>query len=185
MNCKSHSFVRRKCLSDSQFPFSGADLLEEVLHFVDSSSGLSSVVSEKGEVSIHQAVDGKVFNFESSHLEEVLQRIDSDGKAFIQVNFNNGVKVLFTDSLVGFKPQDTLGLDMSKIPKVVTTPDLMSVFEAIEESMSADLNSDQEVEILKRVYHAILQGGELAGFNLAFERKWLSRIVPVKFKASA
>jgi hypothetical protein len=166
-------------------PFRGSHLLEEILHFVDTSAGLTSKVNEKGEVSICQSIDGKVFSFESELLEEVLQRIDADGKSFIQVNFNNGIKVLFTDTLVGFKPRETFGLDMTKIPKVVTTPDLLSVFEAIEDNLSSDQASDQEIEILKKVYHAILQGGELAGFDLSFEKKWLARIIPHKFKASA
>ena len=35
---------------------------------------------------------------------------------------------------MGFKPVEIVGLDMSRIPKVVTTPDLVSVFEAIEDA---------------------------------------------------
>jgi hypothetical protein len=86
---------------------------------------------------------------------------------------------------VGFKPTETFGLDMAKIPKVVTTPDLMSVFEAIEESMSSDIQNEHELEILKKVYQSILQGGELAGFDLKFERNWLSRLLASRIKASA
>ena len=86
---------------------------------------------------------------------------------------------------MGFKPLETSGLDMGKIPKVVTTPDLISVFEAIEDSMSSDATPDHEVEILKKVFLAILQGGELAGFNLEFERRWMTRLVPSKIRASA
>lgn len=160
-------------------------MLEEILAFVDQSAGLSSNVTESGVVAIQQNVDGKIFRFSSEELLEVLQRVDSDGKQFIQVNFNSGTKVLFTDTLVGFKPRETVGLDMSKIPRVVTTPDLISVFEAIEDSLSSDTTPETEVEILKKVFVSILQGGELAGFDLAFERKWLSRLVTSKYKASA
>ena len=66
------------------------------------------------------------------------------------MNFQNSYKVLLTDNLIGFKPQETLGLDMTRIPKVVTTPDLFSVYEAIEESLGSD-TQDHEVEILKKV----------------------------------
>ena len=38
---------------------------------------------------------------------------------------------------------------MAKIPKVVTTPDLLSVFEAIEESVSSD-TPEHEIESLKK-----------------------------------
>lgn len=160
-------------------------LLEEVLNFVENTSGLNSQVTESGVVTIQQDIDGKSFRFKCEDLNDVLQRVDGDGKQFIQVNFQSGNKVLFTDTLVGFKPRETVGLDMAKIPRVVTTPDLISVFEAIEESMGSDLTPANEVEILKKVFQAILQGGELAGFDLSFERRWLARLSSTNFKASA
>ena len=162
-----------------------SQLLEEVLTYVDHASGLSSNVTEEGRVTIQQSVDGKTFGFKTHDLREVLQRTDADGKNFIQVNFENGHKVLFTDTLVGFKPREVLGLDMGKIPKVVTTPDLLSVFEAIEESMAGDPLMEHEVDVLKKVFQAILTGGEQAGFDLAFERRWLGRLLPMKYRASA
>jgi hypothetical protein len=162
-----------------------SQMLAEVLNFVENSSGLTSQVSDNGSVSIHQAVDGKTFRFKTEELGEILQRMDSDGKNFIQVNFSSGNKVLLTDTLVGFKPRETLGLDMSKIPRVVTTPDLISVFEAIEDSLGSDSIPETELDILKKVFSAILQGGESAGFDLTFERKWLARLVSMRFQASA
>lgn len=173
-------------LSASEMSQKPSRLLEEVLEFVEQSSGLKSEMNKaSGTIQILQSVDGKKFTFEPSALSEVLKRTDGDGKAFIQINFTNGFKVLFTDSLVGFKPKDTYGLDMTKIPRVVTTPDLVSVFAAIEDGLSSDDISDYEIDVLKRVYASILQGGEAAGFNLDFERKWISRLLPTKQKASA
>lgn len=162
-----------------------SQLLEEVLTYVDHSTGLSSNVSEAGDVFIRQSVDGKTFRFAMEDLNEVLSRTDADGKAFIQINFASGHKVLFTDTLVGFKPREVFGLDMAKIPKVVTTPDLLSVFEAIEETLSSDQQLDHELDVLKKVFQAILTGGEQAGFDLAFERRWLARLLPSKSRASA
>lgn len=159
-------------------------LLEEVLNFVEKSTGLSSNLTDGRFVAIHQSIDGKVFQFKKADLSEVLSRVDGDGRDFIQVNFSSGTKVLFTDTLVGFKPKETFGLDMGKIPKVVTTPDLLSVFEAIEESVSSE-TPDHEIEILRKVFQAILHGGETAGFDLSFERRWLIRLVATKIKASA
>lgn len=160
-------------------------MLQEVLRFVDSSSGLTCQVSETGNVQIQQSLDGKTFRFQANQLSEILPRVDADGKQFIQVNFQSGIKILITETLVGFKPQQTSGLDMAKIPRVVTTPDLISVLEAIEESMSADDAGENEVEILKKVFHSILQGGEGAGFDLSFERRWLTRLTSTRLKASA
>lgn len=159
--------------------------LDHILNFVDASKGLRAKINESGRVQIRQDLDGKLFSFNSQDVNEVLHRSDTEGKPFIQVNFKNGTKVLLTETLVGFKPLETLGLDMSRIPKVVTTPDLTSVFEAIEESLGADNGLDHEVEVLKKVYSAIVAGGEKVGFDLSFERKWLNRLLASKFKASA
>ena len=172
-------------LSQQKMSAKSKKMLDEVLHFVDSSKGLKCKVSPIGKVEINQSVDGKTFSFYLDILDEVLHRSDADGNAFIQINFQSGMKVLFTDTLVGFKPSEVVGLDMAKIPKVVTTPDLVSVFEAIEESLSSDQSPEHEIDILKRVYQAILLGGEVAGFDLAFEKKWLSRLTSSAFRASA
>lgn len=159
--------------------------LDTLMDYVDSSRGLRMQVSEVGKVRIRQELDGKVFCFNAEDVTETLQRKDSDGKAFIQINFKNNFKVLFTDTLIGFKPVEIVGLDISRIPKVVTTPDLMSVFEAIEESMGAESGSENEVEILKKVYFSILSGGEQVGFELDKERRWLNRLIASRSKASA
>lgn len=180
-----HLFSREYKLGESQASSKSLQLLDEVLSFVETTSGLTSRVSESGSVEILQAVDGKSFVFSPNTLNEVLSRTDADGKNFIQINFESGTKVLFTENLVGFKPRETSGLDMSKIPKVVTTPDLLSVFEAIEESLSSEQTPETEVEVLKKVFQSILMGGELAGFDLSFERRWIGRLVPNKFRASA
>lgn len=159
--------------------------LDLILNYVDASKGLRAKIHESGRVQIHQDLDGKVFSFSFHEVNEVLHRSDSEGKPFIQLNFKNGTKVLLTETLIGFKPIETVGLDMTRIPKVVTTPDLVSVFEALEESLGADGAVDQEVEILKKVYTAIVTGGERVGFDLTTERQWLNRLLASKLKASA
>ena len=159
--------------------------LDHILNYVDASKGLQAKINESGRVHIHQELDQKVFSFCSQQVAEVLHRNDSEGKPFIQINFKDSSKVLLTDNLVGFKPSETFGLDMTRIPKVVTTPDLVSVFEAIEESLGADGSVDHEVEILKKVYLAIISGGEKVGFDLSNERLLLNRLVASKFNASA
>lgn len=159
--------------------------LDHILNFVDASKGLCAKINESGRVQIIQEIDGKIFSFNTQDINEVLHRADSDGKPFIQVNFKTGTKVLLTDTLVGFKPQEILGLDMARIPKVVTTPDLVSVFDAIEESLGADKVVDHEAEILKKVYMAIISGAEDAGFDLSAERKWINRLIASRLKACA
>lgn len=172
-------------MSSSNKHKSTATELDSILNYVDSSRGLKAKVGDTGNVQIHQDVDGKVFKFTTQDIGEILQRMDVDGKPFLQLNLKSGHKVLFTDTLIGFKPVETLGLDVSRIPKVVTTPDLLSVFDAIEESMGAESGADNEVEILKKVYFSILAGGEQVGFDLSFERNWLNRLLASRAKACA
>lgn len=159
--------------------------LDTILNYIDGSRGLRAQIVDVGRVNVTQDIDKKQFSFSINDISEVLNRTDSEGKEFVQVNFKNAQKVLITDSLVGFKPSESIGLDMSRIPKVVTTPDLKSVFEAIEEALGGDSVSDQEVEILKKVYFSILSGAEKAGFTLTSEKAWYNRLVASKTMACA
>lgn len=158
--------------------------LDTILNYIDGSKGLTRRITESGKVEVRQSVDGRLFSFYSYEISDVLQRSDSEGKDFLQLNFKSGLKVLLTDSLVGFKPVETFGLDMNRLPKVVTTPDLMSVYQAIEDALGSE-GIEHEVEILKKVFLAILLGAEKVGFDLPFEKRWLNRLVATKVRASA
>lgn len=159
--------------------------VDHILNYVDSSKGLRARVTDNGKVSIAQDIDGKSMSFFASDVSEVLHRSDSDGKPFVQVNFKSGSKVLLTETLVGFKPFETMGLDMNRIPKVVTTPDLKSVLEAVEESLGSDSSQDHETEVLKKVFQAILLGAERVGIELPEERAWFNRLAASRLRAAA
>lgn len=160
---------------------------EVIQEFVSNSSGLSAKpeVIEEQKVIISQLADGKELEFQHTDVEEVLRRKDSDGKTFLQVNFKTGKKILLTDNLIGFKPAVCRGLDMGKLPKVVTTPDLLSVVEAIEETLGATDASEEDIEVLRRVFDSVLVGGESVGFDLTSERIWLHQFCMGQRKASA
>lgn len=158
--------------------------MDAILNYVDSSRGLTFTMEENDHMRIAQKVDGKEIEFDFIEINEVLRRSDSEGKPFLQLNFKSGMKVLVTDQLIGFKPFEVLGLDMSRLPKVVTTPDLQSVREAFEEALGTE-TSDQEVEVLRKVYQSILTGAERAGFELPFERAFSARLLSSRLKASA
>lgn len=145
----------------------------QIRDFVSKSTGLSSVVHQEISIRISQSGDGKSITFSITELDEVIQRIDSDGHVFLQVNFLSGKKILLTENLIGFKPVPSRGLDLSKLPKVVTTPDLISVVEAVEESMSGESSNPDEVEVLKRVFDSVLRGAEAVGFDITPERVWM------------
>jgi hypothetical protein len=134
---------------------------------------------------LQQKADGKALTFSCLNLLEILERVDQDGKDFLQVNFSDNQKILVTEALVGFKPFPVSGLDLTRIPKVVTTPDLLSVFEALQDSLASDESREVEIDILRKVYQSILLGAERVGFQLDFEKRWLGRITYAKTKASA
>ena len=156
----------------------------QIRDFVEKSSGLEALHRD-GDLEISQKADGKTLVFPEASVGEVLARVDSDGKDFLQVNFLDGRKILLTEKLVGFKPALCGGLDMEKLPKVVTTPDLVSVVDAIEESMNGPEELLGEVEVLKKVFHAVLMGGEEIGFDLSAEKDWIARLSSTAYKASA
>lgn len=151
---------------------SKTEQLLQISDFVSKSSGLKSRQAA-AEVQIVQRTDGKQIAFPIADLEEVIPRIDSDGQVFLQVNFNSGKKILLTQNLIGFKPAPARGLDLSKLPKVVTTPDLLSVVEAIEDTLSTTPNQPEELDVLKKVFDSVLRGAEAVGFDTTSERVWM------------
>jgi hypothetical protein len=171
-------------LDESQKPQTEANAPKVILAFVERSGGLQ-LQTDKGEISILQKVDNRCIKFAANSIEEVLSRQDAEGRDFLQVNFVNGRKILITEKLVGFKPAETNGLDLRKLPKVVTTPDLVSVVEAIEESMNEHGHRAEEVDVLRRVFDSVLHGAEAVGFEVGAERNWLNFITNSKLKASA
>ena len=166
-------------------PAKQQELLAEILAFVGTTRGLrSSPAANEGRTRITQALDGKHFEFQTSDLESVLSRTDTEGQDFIQINFRSSKKVLMTTTLVGFKPVPLKGLDLAKLPRVVTTPDIESVFEAVQDALHASENDGEEVTVLKKVFEAVVAGGESVGFDLSKERAWISRI-PANFTKTA
>lgn len=144
--------------------------------FAEESPGLVAKPKEDGVIKIFQKADGKSLEILGDEIEEVISRLDSDGQGFLQINFLNGQKILLTQRLVGFKPAPSPGLDMSKLPKVVTTPDLISVVEAIEDNLNSENSHPIELEILRKVFDSVINGGEAIGFDLGKEREWLHRL---------
>lgn len=144
--------------------------------FVERAKGLSAQIVGASRLRIEQHVDGKFISVDVLSLDDVLFRSDNEGAEFIQVNFVDGSKILLTDTLIGFKPFTPKGLDSSRLPRVVTTPDVINVFEAIQESLHSSGPNSHELSILKKVFEAVLCGGESIGFDLSLERSWMARI---------
>ena len=148
----------------------------QIQDFVAKSAGLKSRIEEAIKIEIFQSADNKGISFKFADLEEVIPRIDADGHSFLQVNFLSGKKILLTENLIGFKPVPSRGLDLAKLPKVVTTPDLLSVVEAIEDSMSSSPAQPEELDVLKRVFDSVLRGAEAVGFDITPERVWMQSL---------
>jgi hypothetical protein len=160
------------------------EMVTDIALFLKGCSGLKLLATSDRSMTILQAADGKTLDIHIADLEKVLFRSDTEGAPFIQVNFSSGRKILLTSALVGFKPAALSGLDMSKLPRVVTTPDLLSIYESIQDSMHDLDAAPSEIHILKRILEAVLAGGEAVGFDLSIERSWMRRI-PSNFTTTA
>ncbi|MFK8138513.1 MAG: hypothetical protein AB8E15_09155 [Bdellovibrionales bacterium] len=152
------------------------EMIELVRNFT---KGIDSYIFEEDAryIKMQQRDDLKNIFIDKSMVYKVLQRTDHMGKDFLQINFIDDSKILVTDSLIGFKPTPVSDLDMTKIPKVVTTPDIVSVFEAIEECLRDEDLDYEEISTLKRVFSAIVMGAESVGFDMEEEHHWLKRLV--------
>jgi hypothetical protein len=159
--------------------------IKKIEEFLNQANGLELVSVTIDCLKIYQKTDGKTLTFCPVNIEEILSRIDSSNQPFLQINFINGKKILLTEKLVGFKPARTLNLDMTKLPKVVTTPDLISVVEAIEDSLSSENTVHEEIQVLEKVYDSVLKGAEDIGFNLTNEKTWVKMLTKDKNKHSA
>ena len=148
-----------------------------IVQFVSQCRGLRFLESGKNELTICQGIDEKALTLKTKDIEEVLHRTDANNEDFLQINFLNGKKVILTDSLIGFKPAKTQHLDMSRLPKVVTTPDLISFIEVLEDSLQSPGTSPEEVEDVKQYFHSVLKGAETIGFNLSREKMWMAQLM--------
>lgn len=195
--CLKYLFTKSKrTLSEVKHPFGGSlneaqkpgasakDNFVVISTYIERTTGLQSKADGQ-QLSIFQKIDGRSIRFAIQSVEEVLTRQDAEGNEFLQVNFIDGKKILITEKLVGFKPAETQGLDLRKLPKVVTTPDLVSVVEAIEESVNSHGYKSEEIDVLRRVFDSVLHGAEAVGFEVGAERNWLNFIANVKYKPSA
>lgn len=153
--------------------------------FVEECTGLDLHGDDVASLILRQNTDSKVLKITYNEIAKVLKRFDSEGKPFVQINLRNDKKLLLTDTLVGFKPKVKPGLEMGKIPKIVTTPDLLNVIEAIEDVMTSPEPDWVEVDVLKKLFYSVLEGAEEIGFDLSRERTWVAHIGSQLFKASA
>jgi hypothetical protein len=151
------------------------DTFEVIGQFLKKESGLKLDFLNDDKLKLTQAVDGKSLEIERFGVEEVLERLDSAGKPFLQINFLSGAKILLTKSLVGFKPAIFKGVDAKRVPNVVTTPDLLSIIEAFSEFEEDEVGV---IRALRRMYFSILHGAEAIGFDLTNEKLWLTKLLP-------
>lgn len=152
--------------------------INDVVNYLESQTQFIFKFDDK-VLELTQKEDLKKISIDFEQIEKVLCRQDVDGSNFLQINFTHGEKILITKSLVGFKPNQLVGFDLTRIPRVVTTIDLVSVSKAIEDLYESEetAESKAEIEILKKVYQSILYGAEGIGFKMQAEKKWLSSIL--------
>lgn len=155
-----------------------AQHINDIINYLESHTHFIFKYDEK-TLELTQKDDLKNISIEFEQIEKVLVRQDVDGSKFLQLNFLHGSKILITKTLVGFKPNQLVGFDLTRIPRVVTTVDLVSVSKAIGDLFDSEETAESkvEVEILKKVYQSILYGAESVGFKMQAEKTWLSAIL--------
>ena len=168
------------------------ELLNSIFDFAQRSKELEVQIIETSLLKIRQRIDGHTIFVDASRLQDILMRADADARSFVQVNFQDGLKILITDRLIGFKPVQrraaATGVSNqrvdSKLPRVVTTPDMMSVLEAIEDAAES---ADKDLSVLRELFDSILCGAERAGFDVTKEKTWLLPYLSATpgFRASA
>ncbi len=173
-------------MNNSNIFEAGEKLLEQIFKYVDTNEHLNLIESDLTDCFIiEQKTDGRRIFINMFDVEEVLSRFDEEDHEFLQINFISGKKILLTKKLIGFRPLPIFGLNMDKLPKVVTTPDIMNIFDAIQESLCNDEDPSMELEILRKIYDSIVCGGESVGFDLKEERKLFARLPTRVFLATA
>lgn len=133
---------------------------------------------ENKKITLLQTHDKKTLSFYESDIEKVLKRKDNNGETFLQVNFKNGKKILLTNEFVGFSPAACSEIDIKKLPRVVTTVDLLSVIEALESSLYGTDHYQENLHEVKLFFEAIAKGAESIGFSLIGERLWVEKLLP-------
>lgn len=153
------------------------ELLNSISDFARRSKELDVQIVDQSILKIRQQIDGHTLFVDAGRLQDILMRTDADGRDFVQVNFQDGLKILITDRLIGFKPVlrragtgPTAASASSKLPRVVTTPDLMSVLEAMEDAAESE---DRDLSVLRELFDSIVCGAEKVGFDVTKEKAWL------------
>ena len=162
------------------FPIPKDDTKTIIAAFLSNSSKLSILEEEKeyNKITLYQNYDRKTLSFEVESVQKVLERKDYNGKSFLQLNFKDGKKILLTQEFVGFAPAVGVGIDIYKLPRVVTTADVLSVIEAIESSIYGTEQYQESLCEAKMFFESIAAGAESVGFDLTGERLWVEKLIP-------
>lgn len=166
--------------TNPSFPIPKDDTKTTIEAFLSNSKKLSILDSDKkyNKITLFQNYDRKTLSFEVEDVKKVLERKDYKGQSFLQVNFKNGKKILLTQEFIGFAPAVGVGIDVFKLPKVVTTADVLNVIEAIESAIYGTEQYQESLYEAKMFFESIAAGAESIGFDLTGERLWVERLVP-------
>ena len=167
--------------TNPSFPIPKDDTKTIIEAFLSDSNKLSILEDEKEcnkIITLFQNYDRKKLSFEIERVQKILERKGYDGQNFLQVNFKDGKKILLTHEFVGFPPAVGVGIDVYKLPKVVTTADILSVIEAIESSIYGTDQYQESLYEAKMFFESIAAGAESVGFDLTGERLWVEKLIP-------
>ena len=164
------------------FPIPKSDSKSLICDFLFGSPKMS-VLEEKNfgnRITLFQEHDKRSLSFYEEDLEKILNRRDSKGEEFLQLNFKDEKKIIVTKEFIGFPPAHCVGMSSNQLPKVVTTVDLLNVIDAIESSVYGTEQYQESLRDVRLFFESIASGAEAVGFDLSSERLWVERLAPQK-----
>ena len=165
------------------FPIPKSDSKSLISDFLFGSNKMFLI--EEGDfdnrITLFQEHDKKTLSFYEEDLEKILNRKDTKGEDFLQLNFKDEKKIILTKEFIGFSPALCVGMSSNQLPKVVTTADLLNVIDAIESSVYGTEQYQESLRDVRLFFESIASGAEAVGFDLSSERLWVERLAPQKF----
>ena len=168
-------------ITQPAFPIPKEDARTLIEDFILKSDQLALLKEENSKTfTILQMSDKKKLSFQEKDVDRVLERKRDNQDDFLQINFKNGKKILLTKDYIGFAPAKSLHVDFTRFPKVVTTADLFSMIESIENTLYNSADCKESLAEVHNFFEVIASGAESVGFDVSSERVWIEKLISNK-----
>ena len=137
------------------------------MNYLEKHSELTILKKKSDFIKVKQPDDQMNLTISFSEIDSTYVQIDSLGKKYLQINLNDGGRLLLTQRVIGFEAKKDSRLRSGFLPDVVTTLDLLNIMEAFESSLRDGHQSEEEQYLLNKAFRAIAKGATRIGFNVS------------------